>query len=280
MSGCDRIKKAASLAQAGEGGHQVVPLEAVREIALPEGLTVREFEAELLQNNLVPLRYLRNIGTLGMDGQAKLLLSSAAVVGCGGLGGWIIELLARLGVGRLTLIDGDVFSESNLNRQALCTEANLGRNKAEAAAARVREINGAVEAIPYPVMMTKANAETLLEKNEKSEKKSIVFDALDNLPSRLLLLETSQALGIPMIHGAIAGWWGQVADVGDGALASLWRNKGEKGVETIVGTPGFTPSYTASMQVVLGVRMLLGKKTPTGLLWLDLEGPALEKISL
>jgi len=274
LSGCDRIKKAASLAQAGEGGRQVVSLAAVREIASSEGLAVRELEVELLMNNLVPHRYLRNIGTLGMDGQAKLLMSSAAVIGCGGLGGWIVELLARVGVGRLTLIDGDVFSESNLNRQALCTEANLGRSKAEAAAARVLEINSAVETVPCPLMMTQDNAKALLEKN------NIVFDALDNLPSRLLLLETSQSLGIPMIHGAIAGWWGQVSKCESDALASLWRNKGEKGIETVVGTPGFTPSYTASLQVALGVRLLLGKKTPSGLLWMDLEGPALEKISL
>ena len=273
----ERIKRALSEAIQGEGGHQVVPLMAVREIASSEGLSVREFEAELLENGVVPLRYLRNIGTLGTAGQAKLLLSSAAVIGCGGLGGWIVELLARTGVGRLTLIDGDVFSESNLNRQALCTEAALGRNKAEAAAARVREINSAVETVVYPVMMTDGNAKTLLEKN------LIVFDALDNLPSRLLLLKTARELGIPMIHGAIAGWWGQVCamEPGNDALASLWRNKGEKGIETVVGTPGFTPSAVASLQVALGIRVLLGlRPVSPDLFWLNLEGLGLERISL
>ena len=273
----DRIKRALSGAIQGEGGHQVVPLAIVREIALSEDLSVREFEAELLKNDVVPLRYLRNIGTLGTEGQAKLLLSSAAVIGCGGLGGWIVELLARTGVGRLTLVDGDVFSESNLNRQALCTEAALGRNKAEVAAVRVREISGAVEAVPCPVMLTDDNAQTLLEKN------SIIFDALDNFPSRLLLLKTAQALGIPMIHGAIAGWWGQVCamESENDALASLWRNKGEKGVEMVVGTPGFTPSAVASLQVALGIRVLLGQKAASpDLLWLDLENLGLERISL
>ena len=272
----DRVKRALSGALRDERGNQVVPLAIVREIALSEGLSIREFEAELLKNGVIPHRYLRNIGTLGADGQAKLLLSSAAVVGCGGLGGWIVELLARTGVGSLTLIDGDVFSESNLNRQALCTEAALGLNKAEAAAARVHEINGAVETVPCPVMLTDNNAKTLLEKN------SIVFDALDNLPSRLILLRAARSLGIPMIHGAIAGWWGQIcaAESGNDALASLWEGRGEKGIETVVGTPGFTPSTVASLQVALGIRMLLGKPVPPDLLLLDLEGPGLEKLSL
>ena len=274
-----RIKKATSLAQAGEGGFQVISLAIVREMAAAEGLAVREFEAELLDNGLVPLRYLRNIGTLGMDGQAKLLRSSAAVLGCGGLGGWITELLARAGVGRLVLIDGDVFSESNLNRQALCTEANLGQNKAETAAARVRAINSAVEAVPNPVMMTEGNAEALLGKN------SIVFDALDNFPSRLILHKASKSLGIPMVHGAIAGWMGQVcvsAPVVE-TLAAIWQGKVdkgfEKGFETSVGTPGFTPSTTASLQVALGIRMLLGKgNAEPELSCLNLEGPALDRI--
>jgi len=274
----DRIKRALSEALPGEGGSRVVPRAIVREIASSEGLSVREFEAELLREGLIPLRYQRNIGTLGADGQAKMLLSSAVVVGCGGLGGWIVELLARAGMGRLTLIDGDVFSESNLNRQALCTEAALGLNKAEVAAARVREINSAVETVSHPVMLTEDNAKELLEKN------SIAFDALDNLPSRLLLLRTTQDLGIPMIHGAIAGWWGQVcaAKAGNEVLASLWEGKGEKGIETAVGTPGFTPSVVASLQVALGIRTLLGlgKSVSSDLFWVDLEGPGLERLTL
>ena len=280
----DRLKMELSGALRDESGRQVVPLSVVREIASSEGRSVREIEAELLSNGLVPQRYLRNIGTLGADGQAKLLLSSAVVVSCGGLGGWIVELLARSGVGRLTLIDGDVFSESNLNRQALCTEAALGRNKAEIAAARVNEINSAVETVTYPVMLTEDNAKNLLEKN------SVAFDALDNLSSRLLLLKAARDLGIPMIHGAIAGWWGQVcaAEPGNGLLASLWEGRGEKGIETAVGTPAFTPSAVASLQVALGIRILsglaglagAGKPVPSDLFWLDLEGPGLERLPL
>ena len=277
----NRIKRALSGILSDESGRQVVPMSVVREIASSEDLSVREFEAELLKEGVIPQRYVRNIGTLGTDGQAKLLLSSAVVVGCGGLGGWIVELLARAGVGHLTLVDGDVFSESNLNRQALCTEAVLGRNKAEVAAARVREINSAVEAVFYPVMLTEDNAKNLLENN------SVAFDALDNLSSRLLLLKAARDLKIPMIHGAVAGWWGQVcaAEPGNDLLASLWEGRGEKGVETAVGTPAFTPSAVASLQVALGIRILIGftgagKPVPSDLFWVDLKGPGLERLSL
>jgi len=272
----ERIKRALSKARRDESGLQVVSLAVVREIASSEGLSIRELEAELLKGGVIPHRYVRNIGTLGVDGQAKLLLSSAVVVGCGGLGGWIVELLARAGVGRLTLVDGDVFSESNLNRQALCTEAALGCNKAEVAAARVREINSAVETVVYPVMMTEDNAEELIGKN------SVAFDALDNFPSRLLLLEATRELGIPMIHGAIAGWWGQVCAVeaSNEVLTSLWEGRGDKGIEMSVGTPGFTPATAASMQVALGIRTLIEKPVSSGLFWIDLEGPGVEKLSL
>ncbi len=271
----DWLKRAVSGAL-NEDGHSVVPLVVVRNLAASEGLSVREVEAELLRNGLIPRRYLRNVGTLGAEGQAKLLASSAAVAGCGGLGGWIAELLARAGVGRLTLIDNDAFSDSNLNRQLLCTEDSLGRNKAEAAADRVREINGAVEAVACPAMLSRENAGGLLKGC------SVVFDALDNLPSRLVLLDAARTLGVPLIHGAIAGWWGQVcaATPGNDALTSLWQGRGDKGVETVSGTPPFTPAAVASLQVAMGIRLLTGKTVSSDLFWLDLEGPGLERLLL
>ena len=81
-----------------------------------------------------PDRYNRNMMALSPEECAALAGKRVAVVGCGGLGGSVIEALARIGVGFLRVIDGDVFEESNLNRQLLCTEAALGRPKAEVAA--------------------------------------------------------------------------------------------------------------------------------------------------
>ena len=83
-------------------------------------------EIAALKQGVIPCRYLRNIGTIGPDGQIKLLQSTVAVVGAGGLGGTAIELLARQGVGHLIIIDNDRFAEQNLNRQIMSREGNLG----------------------------------------------------------------------------------------------------------------------------------------------------------
>ena len=91
-------------------------------------------------------RYDRNLGTIGLAGQEKLAAAKVAVIGAGGLGGLVIELLARMGVGYLRIIDGDTFAAHNLNRQLLATENNLNQGKAQAAVARVAAINSDVTA--------------------------------------------------------------------------------------------------------------------------------------
>src|SRR5665647_3638505 len=90
-------------------------------------------------------RYARNKKTLSDEDQLKLANSCVAVVGCGGLGGYIAEQLARVGVGRLVLFDGDRFEVSNLNRQIMATELNIGQWKVEAAQERLRSVNSEVQ---------------------------------------------------------------------------------------------------------------------------------------
>ena len=85
-------------------------------------------------------RYDRS-GIFSCNQQEELGEKSVAVIGCGGLGGYAIEMLARVGVGHLRVCDGDAFAETNLNRQLLCTEDMLGKSKAEAAAERIRAVN-------------------------------------------------------------------------------------------------------------------------------------------
>ena len=82
------------------------------------------------------MRYMRNLHTYSMAEQAWLLNSRAAVVGLGGLGGTVTQILARAGVGGLVLIDGDIFEEHNLNRQLFCTQEGIGSSKARTAAQR------------------------------------------------------------------------------------------------------------------------------------------------
>src|SRR5450756_1524815 len=103
---------------------RVIDLQSVRLISSKKKVTRREVEIFCLENNVVPIRYLRNIGTIGIEGQLKLLRSTVAVCGAGGLGGTIIELLARQGIGHLVIIDNDKFAENNLNRQIIATESD------------------------------------------------------------------------------------------------------------------------------------------------------------
>ena len=117
--------------------------------------------ATALEQRIIPERYQRNIGTVGIDGQMRLLRSKVGVVGAGGLGGLAIELLARMGIGSLVVIDSDSFTASNLNRQLLSLEGGLGAGKAETAARRVKEINGAVEILPLQQQADASNSRFL-----------------------------------------------------------------------------------------------------------------------
>ncbi|MGQ9518212.1 MAG: HesA/MoeB/ThiF family protein, partial [Anaerolineae bacterium] len=225
-------------------------------------------------------RYQRSLGTVGWDGQMRLLESTVAVVGAGGLGGWIIEGLARMGVGKIIVIDGDVFEENNLNRQAFSREDLLGKSKAEAARRRVWEVNGAVEIVAHHVWLTAGNAETLLQGAE------VVVDALDKLPIRLMLQDICARLGIPMVHGAIGGYIGQVTTIfpGDPGLRALYGEGPvpERGVEVEWGNPAGTPMMVAAWQIQETIKLLTGRGTPLRrrLLFLDAESGTVECLQL
>ena len=118
-------------------------------------------------------RYERN-RIFSRNQQEELASKKAAVIGCGGLGGYAAEMLARAGVGHITVCDGDVFDETNLNRQLLCTEAIIGMPKARAAAERINSINSEVKAEAFSCNLTEENAEEILKGCD------VVIDALDS----------------------------------------------------------------------------------------------------
>lgn len=225
------------------------------------GRSLRELEIFCLDHGIIPWRYLRNIGTIGIEGQKRLLQATVAVVGAGGLGGGVIELLARMGVGHLIVIDGDDFEDNNLNRQLLSREDLLGYSKAEAARERVASINSAVTVTPYREWLTGENAVKLLAGAE------VVVDCLDSLPARFLLEEACRQLAVPMVHGAIGGYMGQVMTIfpGDEGLAVIYgppAGAPERGVETRLGNPAATPTMVAAWQVHEVVKVLLGRGQP------------------
>jgi molybdopterin/thiamine biosynthesis adenylyltransferase len=232
---------------------------------------IRKVELTALDIGVVPARYNRNMGTIGVAGQIKLLRATVAIVGLGGLGGHVTEALARMGIGRLILIDGDAFEQSNLNRQLLCAEANLGVNKAWAACQRVAAVNAAVETVCHMETIARQNLPRLLGGVESTrgdgKPSDVVVDALDRLPTRLMLQDGAQALGIPMVHGSIAGFLGQVTtifpdDVGLRALYGAGDQLPEQGLEAELGTPAATPMAVAAWEAQEVVKVLTGRGEP------------------
>jgi molybdopterin/thiamine biosynthesis adenylyltransferase len=264
-----------------EDGTRVIRLQQVHALAAANNCSIREVELAALEAGVVPWRYVRNVGTIGLEGQAKLLQATVAVVGLGGLGGYVTEALARMGVGQLILIDGDVFEEHNLNRQLLSAEANLGTNKARAARQRVAEINNAVAVTIHAAMATRKNLPQLLEGAD------VVVDGLDRLPARLILQEEARALGIPMVHGSIAGFLGQVMTIfpDDPGLLSLYGEPGdlpEQGLEAQLGTPAATPMAVAAWEAQEVVKILAGQGDllRNRLLVMDMESGTIETLQL
>ncbi len=236
----------------------ILSLSATVRLASRHGDSRRNVEIAALEAGILPERYRRNFGTVGWEGQTRLLQATVGIVGAGGLGGWIIEGLARMGVGRLIVIDGDVFEENNLNRQAGCTESSLGRPKAQVLAERVGQVNLATSVTPHVTWLTAHNGRELLEGAQ------IVVDALDSLPARMTLQETARAMRVPLVHGAIAGYTGQVTIVfpDDPGLASIYGPGPypEHGIETTLGNPTATPMMIAAWQIQQVVKYLIGSE--------------------
>ncbi len=239
-----------------ESGVPVLGVEATRTIAEKWGMKLKDVEIAALEAGIMPRRYLRNLGTVGLDGQKKLLKSKVAVVGLGGLGGYVCLALARMGVGTLVLVDGDVFVDHNLNRQVLSEVSLLGKPKARAAGEAVARINPAVEVIVREEFARAENLDVILQGCE------VVVDGLDNLPARFELEEAARRAGIPLVHGAIAGFLGQVTTIfpEDPGLKTLYGGASvEKGAEAELGTPAATPMMVAAFQVQEVIKILLGK---------------------
>jgi adenylyltransferase/sulfurtransferase len=152
-------------------------------------------------------RYARQIilPQFGGAGQAKLKAAHVAMIGAGGIGCPAIAYLAAAGVGRLTIVDDDVVELSNLHRQPLFADDDIGASKAEVAAKVARRINPHVEAVPLVERLGDANAEALLAGA------NLILDGCDNFATRLAVNRAAVALRVPLLSAAIGAFEGQVA---------------------------------------------------------------------
>jgi len=223
------------------------------------------------------VRYLRNQKTISSHEQEILARAKVAIVGCGGLGCYVVEMLARIGVGFISVVDYETFEETNLNRQLYATVKTIGKYKVLSAEERLKLVNPETKVNLFLERITEENGFKILKGHDA------VIDAVDDIPTKLLLEKICEDLGIPLVHGAVAGWFGQVSSVfpGDKTISFIYKDKKE-GIEKELGTPSFTPAVIAGIQVAETIKIIL-KKDPVlrrKILFIDLLSQEYQKIEL
>lgn len=234
-------------------------------------------------------RYEKNLSAFSKEEINRLHYLKICIVGCGGLGGYIAEEMARAGIGMITLIDGDVFDESNLNRQIVCNEKNIGKKKASETKKRIEQINSEIQITAIDEAADEKNCKEVFRDCQ------VVFDAVDNIPARILIEKKAEEAGVPLVHGAVNGWYGQVCVIypgdriiekifSDGAAETVNTKEGDRtGNEGAkAGAPAFTPAAVASVQTAEGIKVLLKKESilRKKLLTMDLMDQEYESIKL
>ena len=171
------------------------------------------------------------------------------VVGCGGLGGYVIQQLGRMNVGKLIIMDGDVFEQSNMNRQLLCTSDTLGKKKAEVYGEFLKTISSA-EVEVYTDRFTTQNADLV-------NSADVVIDCVDTVKTRKLLAEECKKRGKILIHGAVDGETGQamICYPNGVGLDSVYEDVDESEHKTI----SFNVGLVASLETMLAYRVLMGE---------------------
>ena len=219
-------------------------------------------------------RFIRNFPAITSEEQTALASKHILIAGCGGLGGYLLEYMLRLGIGSVTVADGDRFDCSNLNRQLLSEISLLGKSKAEAAKLRAEKINPGVKVSAFGEFISEGNVSEMISGCDA------VLDALDNIKSRKILAYACSSAGIPFIHGAISGWTAQAAISlpGDGLIDILYPKSAEL---KDGGVLSFTPALCAAMQAALCTKLLCGRHVETGKLYcFDLLNMDFESIPL
>jgi molybdopterin/thiamine biosynthesis adenylyltransferase len=203
-------------------------------------------------------RYARNFQSISLSEQVLLADTRVCVVGLGGLGGGVVEMLARIGIGTLDLVDGDRFDETNLNRQLLSTEKGIGTPKSRAARERVAAINTSVKVNAFDMFLDRENAHEIMGYAH------VVVDCLDSIGDRFLLQELARSRNIPLVSGAIAGTTGQVTviypqDLGFELIYGDFREQPAAGIEKQLGNLPHCALLVASLQCSEVIKVVLGR---------------------
>jgi len=219
---------------------------------------------------------------IGEEGQKKLLDAKVLIVGVGGLGSPIALYLAGAGVGCIGLVDDDVVSISNLQRQVLYSEKELGKSKAICAAERLSALNSEIKVHPYSTRLTEDNARDIIREYD------MVVDGCDNFATRYLINDICIQQGKPYIYGAICGFEGQVSVFNFGKRKKSYRDlyPDEEEMKRMPPPPkgvmGITPAVVGSIEATEVLKVIGGfGDVLAGELWtIDLRTLQSNKFSL
>ncbi len=194
-----------------------------------------------------------NLGILTIEELESIKYSNVLLIGLGGLGGYIANSLARLGVTSMTLVDFDIFQLTNLNRQLFSMHSNLGMNKTEVIQIAIKKINPKCQ---ISIFNQKIEAIDL----DHLGGFDLIIDAVDNIETKCYLENLGERLNIPLIHGAVGGWYGQVGIIlpGSKLLNKLYEDN-QQGIEKIQKSPTFTPAIVANIMIAEMVKLITKK---------------------
>ncbi len=220
-------------------------------------------------------RYARNIGIISNEEQTELNTKKVLVIGSGGLGGFVIEGLARMGINTIGVCDFDIAEESNLNRQILVLEDSIGKSKVDLAYDRVIAINCKTNVIKYKTSFPSAEIINDLGNYD------IVVDCLDNFESRLRLEEECLNKSLKLIHGGVGGNYGQVGVVSEKNKLISTLKEFNSNIQMKLGNPYYIVSMVSALQVHLTVSVLLNKLyLEKGFYQIDLNNFTIQSIDL
>jgi bacteriocin biosynthesis cyclodehydratase domain-containing protein len=228
-------------------------------------------------------RYSRQVmlEEIGFEGMEKLRSAKVCVVGAGGIGNPVITQLVAMGVGKLRIVDRDVIEVTNLHRQHLYTDDDIGRVKVEAAAERLRKLNPGIEIEPMPTSVTKFTAEGIVKGFD------IVIDALDSVDARYALNDACIKHNIPLIYAGAIGVTGSVSTIlpnNSACLRCMFPELKEEEMPAC-STEGVHPSVlylVAGIQVSEAIKIITGQQ-PTlvnRLLYIDLNELSFDRVQM
>lgn len=237
-----------------------LPYLTAKDLAETHDCSLAEIEQTAIQQQIIPTRYIRN--NLSCTQQLRLCTSRIAIIGCGGLGGMASAILARVGIGTMHLVDPDFFEEHNLNRQQFCTLATLGQAKAQVISKELEQLNPAIKCTYSVGTFTKDDITNM----------DLVIDGLDTPEGRIELSSLCEDADIPIIHGAVSNWFGQVgiANNANGLIKQLYKQNEQRKPATIK-VLGSTVAQVASLQAAEAVKTLLTLPSQLENHWLNID---------